>query len=246
MSESMLRASALTQRYGESLALDGLSIDVPKGKIVGVLGPSGSGKTTLLRCLANLQKPSSGKVEWIGSAPGAKTAAGRTKGIGYMAQADALYDDLNGRENLAYFAGLQGLAGIERKRRIDAVLGLTLLAPDGKKLVRHYSGGMKKRLSLAAALVHDPDFLILDEPTVGIDPLLRASFWREFSRLRGLGKTILLSTHAMDEAERCDLIALIFDGRLLAYASPKEVMERLGTASLEQAFIKLREGMQHA
>jgi ABC-2 type transport system ATP-binding protein len=246
MSESTLRAAALTQRYGEFLALDGLSIDIPKGKIVGVLGPSGSGKTTLLRCLANLQKPSSGTVEWIGSAPGARTAAGRTKGIGYMAQSDALYDDLNGRENLAYFAGLQGISGIERKRRIDAVLALTLLAPDARKLVRHYSGGMKKRLSLAAALVHDPDFLILDEPTVGIDPLLRASFWQEFARLRGLGKTILLSTHAMDEAERCDLIALIFDGRLLAYASPKEVMEKLGAASVEAAFIKLREGMPNA
>jgi ABC-2 type transport system ATP-binding protein len=246
MNESVLKAVSLTQHFGEFLALDRLSIDIPKGKIVGILGPSGSGKTTLLRCLADLQKPSSGKIEWVGAAPGAKTAKGRAKGLGYMAQSDALYEDLNGRENLSYFASLQGLRGAERRKKIDEVLGLTELRGDAKKLVRHYSGGMKKRLSLAAALAHDPDFLMLDEPTVGIDPLLRANFWAEFSRLRDQGKTILLSTHAMDEAERCDLIALIFDGRLLAYGSPAEVMERLGASSVEGAFIRLREEMQHA
>jgi ABC-2 type transport system ATP-binding protein len=157
-----------------------------------------------------------------------------------MAQADALYDDLSGVRNLEYFLALHGLRGSEASGRIAEALELTGLSGQERKPVKNYSGGMRKRLSLAIALAHKPDILILDEPTVGIDPLLRVRFWDEFRRLRDAGVAILLSSHVMDEAERCDELALIFDGELLALDSPKGLCQKMGTTSVEGAFLSLR------
>jgi ABC-2 type transport system ATP-binding protein len=232
----------LSKRFGRQVALDAVSIDIPGGGIVGILGPSGSGKTTLLRCIAGLLKPDSGGISAGGLEPGSRELK---SSMGYMAQADALYGDLSGMENLSYFASLAGLKGEEKKARIEWALEFTGLAADAGKATRDYSGGMKKRLSLAIALLHDPELLILDEPTVGIDPLLRARFWEEFKRQGARGKTILVSTHVMDEAERCDLLALIFDGRLLAYDSPERIKTEQGAASVEEAFLNIRKGENH-
>jgi ABC-2 type transport system ATP-binding protein len=232
MADTLIAASALSVRFGSFVALDGIDLDIKRGKILGLLGPSGSGKTTLIRCLAGLHAQSSGQLRRRAPAPR----------LGYMAQSDALYEDLSGYRNLEYFAAFQGIRGSAAKTKIAAVLELSGLSGHERKLVRHYSGGMRKRLSLAIALVHEPELLILDEPTVGIDPLLRARFWDEFRRLRDSGVTILLSSHAMDEAERCDELALIFDGKLLALDSPRGLTARLGVNSVEEAFLSLRKG----
>jgi ABC-type multidrug transport system, ATPase component len=227
----------ISKRFGRQLALDAVSFNVAGGGIVGVLGPSGSGKTTLLRCIAGLIRPEQGLIFVGGHTPDRKELKPR---IGYMAQEDALYGDLSGEENLAYFASLVGLRGEAKASRIGWALEFTGLAADASKAVHHYSGGMRKRLSLAIALIHDPELLILDEPTVGIDPLLRAKFWQEFKRQGSQGKTILVSTHVMDEAERCDRLALIFDGHLLAYDRPVRIMEAQRASSVEEAFLSIR------
>ncbi|HET6487502.1 MAG TPA: ABC transporter ATP-binding protein, partial [Spirochaetia bacterium] len=163
-----------------------------------------------------------------------------SRSVGYMAQDDALYPDLSGAQNLRFFAALYGLRGAASRAAMARVFALTRLQGEETKRVRHYSGGMRKRLSLAAALLHEPPILILDEPTIGIDPVLRAEFWDEFRRLRAAGSTLLLSTHVMDEADRCDLLALIFDGRLLAYGTPAEIRASVGAGTTEDAFLALR------
>jgi ABC-2 type transport system ATP-binding protein len=218
-------------------ALIDASLDVGSGSIVGLLGPSGAGKTTLIRCIAGLLRPQAGRVEIEGRRVPDRSLAPR---MGYMAQEDGLYPDLSGEQNLRFFASLYGLRGAAAREAIAGVFALTRLTGEERKKVKNYSGGMRKRLSLAVALVHAPTLFILDEPTVGIDPVLRAEFWEKFRSLRDAGSTILLSTHVMDEADRCDRLALIFEGRLLAYGTPAEVRSATGTATTEEAFLTLR------
>ncbi len=218
-------------------ALVDAALEIPDRAIVGLLGPSGAGKTTLIRCIAGLLRPQSGWVDIAGRRVPDKSLAAS---IGYMAQEDALYPDLTGMQNLRFFASLYGLRGTASREAIAAVFRLTRLTGEEDKKVRNYSGGMRKRLSLAAALVHSPRLLILDEPTIGIDPVLRAEFWDEFRYLRSSGVTLLLTTHVMDEADRCDRLALIFEGRLLAYGTPDEVRGATGTRTTEEAFLALR------
>jgi ABC-2 type transport system ATP-binding protein len=227
----------VTVTFDHSPALQEASLEVPRGSIVGILGPSGSGKTTLIRCIAGLLRPGAGEV-WIAG----RKVPDRSQAtqIGYMAQEDGLYPDLTGFQNLRFFTSLYGMRGAAARAAIDSVFQLTRLSGHESKRVKNYSGGMKKRLSLAIALVHAPSLLILDEPTVGIDPVLRAEFWEEFRRLRDAGATILLSTHVMDEADRCDRLALIFEGRVLAYDTPAGVSRSVGTKSTEEAFLALR------
>ena len=218
-------------------ALLDASLEIPAGSIVGLLGPSGAGKTTLIRCIVGLLRPQAGSVRVAGRRVPDRSLAPR---IGYMAQEDALYAELSGVQNLRFFASLYGLRGAASRAAVDAVFRLTRLSGEESKRVKNYSGGMRKRLSLAAALLHSPSLLILDEPTVGIDPVLRAEFWKEFRALRDRGATLLLTTHVMDEADRCDRLAMIFEGRLLAYDTPAGVCRSVGAATTEEAFLALR------
>jgi ABC-2 type transport system ATP-binding protein len=232
--DNIINIKSVGQRFGEVVALDNINMDIKKGEIIGFLGPSGSGKTTLVKAIIGMFKPTSGKITVFGTDVPSLAIVDR---IGYMAQADALYDDLNAYENLLFFGSLYGLRGIEAKKRADEVLALVLLSEHAKRQVRNYSGGMKRRLSLAIALFHRPELLILDEPTVGIDPVLRRQFWNEFSRLQKNGTTIVVTTHVMDEAEHCDRLSLIRSGLLIALGTPEELKQSSGEKTIEGAFL---------
>jgi ABC-2 type transport system ATP-binding protein len=232
-----LEARDLRKRFGEVEALGGLSVTVRAGEIYGLLGPNGSGKTTFIRCVAGLVRPDGGTLTVLGVAPRVAVASGR---IGYMTQAAALYAELSIDENLRFFAALVGLRDADR--RIEEVLRTVELLDRRRSVVGTLSGGMRQRLSLAAALLHGPRLLLLDEPTVGVDPALRRDFWRHFRSLADTGVTILVSSHVMDEAARCDRLGLIRDGRVLAEGSAGELVGRAGTRDLESAFLALSEG----
>ncbi|MEH7176956.1 ABC transporter ATP-binding protein [Neobacillus vireti] len=224
----------VSKSFGKKLVLNHISLNVESGSIFGLIGPSGSGKTTLVKLIVGMDSPDQGNVEVLNSAvPNLKLL----QRIGYMAQADALYSDLTGEENLAFFASLYKLKKDVRKERISYAANLVNLTGELKKKVENYSGGMKRRLSLAVALIQDPDILILDEPTVGIDPELRQSIWAELFRLKNAGKTILVTTHVMDEAEKCDVLAMVRNGEILTIGSPSELKDRYGITSLEEVFL---------
>jgi ABC-2 type transport system ATP-binding protein len=232
----MLAASLREVRksYGAVKALDGLDLEVSKGEVLGLIGPSGSGKTSAVRALIGLLRPDSGVATVFGAAMPSRAALGR---VGYMAQADALFDDLDARGNLAYFAALQGMDGGEIARRGAEILDYMDLSPDARRPVREFSGGMRKRLSLAIALVHSPELLVLDEPTVGMDPRLRLRMWERFRSLAAGGAAVLVTTHVMDEAERCDRLALVFEGRAIASGTGAELRKSRNVSSLEELFL---------
>jgi ABC-2 type transport system ATP-binding protein len=231
---SAVVARGVRKRFGTLAALDGLDLAVRTGEIYGLLGPNGSGKTTLIRCLAGLLRADAGSVTVLGQTPRDAVAAGR---VGYMTQAAALYGDLSVDENLSFFARLEGVA--DKESRIEAVLRTVDLLDRRRSIVSTLSGGMRTRVSLAAALLHEPDLLLLDEPTVGVDPVLRQEFWMHFRKLASAGTTILVSSHVMDEASRCDRLGLIRAGRVLAEGTAAELVRRADTADLEAAFLKL-------
>ena len=231
---SAIVARDVKKRFGSVDALSGLAVDIRAGEIYGLLGPNGSGKTTFIRCLAGLLRPDAGDITVLGQSPRAAVAAGR---IGYMTQAAALYGDLSVEENLDFFARLEGVLDIDD--RIDEVLTTVDLADRKRSIVNTLSGGMRTRVSLAAALLHAPDLLLLDEPTVGVDPVLRREFWTHFRALASRGTTILVSSHVMDEASRCDRLGLILAGRVLAEGTAAELVRRAGTTDLESAFLAL-------
>jgi ABC-2 type transport system ATP-binding protein len=232
--ETVIKVKNMKQQYGKFVVLDDINLTVKKGEILGMLGPSGSGKTTLVKAIVGMNKPTDGSIEVLGRIMPSLEVV---RDIGYMAQADALYEDLNGYDNLLFFAALYGLKGKAAKESADYVLKLVDLYEHGKKLVKNYSGGMKRRLSLAIALVHKPEILILDEPTVGIDPVLRREFWKEFRKLKDKGTTIIITTHVMDEAENCDRLALIRNGGILALGTAEELKAASGKATIEDAFL---------
>jgi ABC-2 type transport system ATP-binding protein len=229
--DPVIRASDLHKHFGALRAVDGLDLAVGAGEIYGLLGPNGSGKTTLIRLLIGLLRPTSGGVALLGRPMPDKPVLAQ---VGYMTQATALYEDLSARENVTFFAEMSG--GTSRAR-VDEVLALVGLADRSTSLVRTLSGGMKQRLSLACALVHQPRLLLLDEPTVGVDPQLRVVFWAYFRRLAAEGVTLVISSHVMDEAERCDRLGFMQYGRLLAEGPAAELRARAGTATLEEAFL---------
>lgn len=231
----------LTRKYGERTILERITLQVGRGELFGLLGPSGSGKTTLIKQITGIEKADGGTVHVFGERMPRLALLGR---FGYMAQSDALYNELTARENLLFFASLYGLSGARRQERIQAAMRIVDLTDHMNKPVAAYSGGMKRRLSLAIALLHDPELLVLDEPTVGIDPLLRQSIWKELFALRDRGTTIILTTHVMDEADKCDRIGLIRNGRLTAVDSPEALKTQSGAATLEEAFIVLGGGDQ--
>jgi ABC-2 type transport system ATP-binding protein len=226
-------ARRLVRTFGAVHALDGLDLEVPARKILGLLGPNGSGKTTFIRVLAGLLRPTSGEVLVLGRRPGLATAPQ----VGYMTQAPALYDDLPVRDNLVFFGRLFGLSRAEAGRRAEELTELVALTEKARTPVRDLSGGMRQRTNLACAMIHRPRLLLLDEPTVGVDPVLRVSLWDHFRSLNAEGSTVLLTTHVMDEADRCDSVALIDAGRTIAEGTPAELREQTGASTIEDAYL---------
>ena len=219
--------------FGAVRALDGLSLAIREGTIYGILGPNGAGKTTMIRLIAGLLAADSGQVRLLGSEPGSPEVLAST---GYMPQSAALYEELTVLENVAFFAACYGSGAAEAA---DEAVEFVGLADRAGSQVRTLSGGMRQRVSLACAIAHDPKILLLDEPTVGVDPVLRAQLWERFRKMAAGGATILVSSHIMDEAERCDTLGLILEGKLLAEGSVGEIRERTGAADLEGAFLEL-------
>ena len=226
----------VVKKYGAFSALDGLSFRVAEGELYGLLGPNGAGKTTAIRILCGLQRASAGEARVLGHAP---TDEALRPLVGYMPQETALYVDLTVRENLTLFGRLYGMSSEQRSARIHELLEFVELSKWGDTLVANLSGGMKHRTSLAAALLPKPKLLVLDEPTVGVDPELRAGFWERFAQMGRDGTTILLTTHYMDEARRCGRVGFVRRGKLLTEGTPNEIMARVGVDNLEDAFLKL-------
>lgn len=228
-----IEASGLVRTFGRLRALDGLNLSVRTGEIMGLVGPNGAGKTTFIRVVAGLLRPTEGTVRVLEHAPGRRVAAA----IGYMTQAAALYEDLPVLDNLLFFGRLFGLPGDQARTRAAELLDLVALSGKERVPVRALSGGMRQLTNLACAMVHRPRLLLLDEPTVGIDPVLRLKLWDHFGELNAAGTTILVTTHVMEEAERCHRVALIGAGRAIAVGTPEELRGAAGADTIEEAYL---------
>jgi ABC-2 type transport system ATP-binding protein len=226
-----VEAIGLHKRFGEIQAVDGIDLALAPGRIYGLLGPNGSGKTTLIRLLTGLARATSGEARILGTKMPSRQALAR---IGYMPQSEAIYPELSVGENLAFFARLEGRA---ERSGIDRVLDLVELSERKGTPALQLSGGMRRRLSLACTLVHEPKVLFLDEPTVGVDPALRVQFWSHFRRLADQGTTILVASHVMDEADRCDELIFVRGGKVIGRGTGAELRARAGTDNLETAFL---------
>src|SRR5215211_3071938 len=229
-----VQVQSLQVLRGGRRVLHGLDFSVARGRITGLLGPSGCGKTTLMRAIVGVQIVESGDVRVLGEPAGSAAVRAR---VGYVMQAPAVYLDLSAHENLRYFTRVLGAPD----GRVDEILDTIQLAAHADRPVRNLSGGQRARVSLGTALLGDPDVLVLDEPTVGLDPVLREDPWRSFRALADRGTTLFVSSHVMDEAGRCDDLLLMRDGRLLAGLTPAELRERTGEEDMEQAFLRLIE-----
>jgi ABC-2 type transport system ATP-binding protein len=230
--EPIIVAEHLSRRFGELHAVRDVSFTVAKGEIFGVLGPNGAGKSTTIRMLCGILDPSGGEGRVVGH--DIRTEAEQIKQrIGYMTQRFSLYEDLSVVENLAFYAGIYGVPRKQRRARIDQVLEQTGLENRRKQLSGTLSGGWKQRVALASATIHEPPLLFLDEPTAGVDPVSRREFWDQIHRIAAAGTTVLLTTHYMDEAERCHRLAFIFGGTLLDIGTPIDIVERRGLRVVE-------------
>jgi ABC-2 type transport system ATP-binding protein len=220
----VVTARALSKKFDDQYAVQNVNLEVPAGQIFAIIGPSGSGKTSTVRLLNGYYVPSEGNAEIFGRATTALKEKDRRK-IGYMPQLFALYPDLTVWENLNFAASLYGL-GLVRRKRLKQVLEFVGLKEDRKKLASELSGGMQRRLSLAAAMVHEPDILFLDEPTAGIDPVLRKKFWDYFQNLRNQGRTLFVTTQYVTEAEYCDVVGVMINGELVCVDTPEGLRKR--------------------
>ncbi|MFC9664938.1 ABC transporter ATP-binding protein [Nocardia sp. NPDC127606] len=234
-----VQVADLTVTRGKRPVLHGLTLDIPRGSITGLLGPSGCGKTTLLRSIVGTQLVESGTVTVLGEPAG---SAGLRRRVGYVTQAPSIYADISVRDNVSYYAALYGRDRDDTESALVAVG----LADHADQLGDQLSGGQKTRASLACALVGKPELLVLDEPTVGLDPVLRVELWKQFRELAAAGTTLLVSSHVMDEAEHCDKLLLMREGNLLAQLSPDELRERTDEQNLEAAFLTLITMGEHA
>ncbi|WP_310961431.1 ABC transporter ATP-binding protein [Nocardioides terrisoli] len=230
-----VEVQGLVVHRGDREVLHGLDFTIPAGQVTGLLGPSGCGKSTLMRTLVGVQAGVTGSARVLGQPAGARQLRSR---IGYVTQAASVYDDLSVRENLRFFARVLGVGAA----RVDALVEQVDLVDHRDQVVRDLSGGQRSRVSLAVALLHSPDLLVLDEPTVGLDPVLRLQLWKMFHDLADAGAAVLVSSHVMDEAERCDRLLLMRDGVFLADGTPAEIKQRTGTTTVEQAFLAIVEG----
>ena len=226
MHEQAIHVQGVTKQYGQLVALQGIDLDVPHGMLFGLLGPNGAGKSTLIKALVGSLRPTSGSLRVLGLDPLRNRGALREQ-VGYMPQSPALYQDLSARDNVTFFGSAHHTTDLGRK--VDEVLALTDLSRRTDEPVRQLSGGMQRRVSLAAAIVHGPPMIFLDEPTAAVDPALRARFWRTFRELAAQGTTLFISTHLMDEALLCDQVAILRLGRVIACAPPRELLARGAT-----------------
>jgi ABC-2 type transport system ATP-binding protein len=226
-----VRAAELVKVFGENRAIDGVSFELAPGRIYGMLGPNGSGKTTLIRLLTGLAKATEGSAQILGvTMPSRENLAN----IGYMTQADGVYPTLSASDNARFFAAAYG---VHDKGAVTEALEIVDLADRAREAAMNLSGGQRRRLSLACALIHKPAVLFLDEPTVGVDPLLRVQFWGHFRSLADAGTTIVVSSHVMDEADRCDELLFMRSGKVIARGTSTALRETAGTDDLEQAFL---------
>lgn len=232
MSDLCIKAETLTKRFGPLLAVDNVSLEIPRAKIFGFLGPNGSGKSTILRMLTGLLKPSEGQIEVLGYRLPRQAEKIRGK-IGYMTQSFSLYRDLSVAENLNFVAKIYNFDKHRARKRVSELLALYQLEQHASQIVGKLSGGEQQRLSLAAAILHEPELLFLDEPTAAVDPQSRRDFWENLFELSERGTTILVSTHYMDEAERCHSLGILTLGRLVALGTPLALMQALDARVVE-------------
>ncbi|BBM22558.1 ABC superfamily ATP binding cassette transporter, ABC protein [Lactiplantibacillus plantarum] len=235
MTTNYVVAQQVSKSFGRQQVLNQIDLTLPSGMIYGLIGPSGAGKTTLIKSILGMEAVDSGTVDVMGTRMPNRAVMAQ---VGYMAQSDALYETLTARENLKFFGQLMSVPKQKLVQMIDYAAGLVDLTSQLDQRVSGYSGGMKRRLSLAIALIQDPRLLILDEPTVGIDPELRQQIWAELNKLKATGKSMLVTTHVMDEAERYDYLMLIRGGIALAQGTPHDLKQQYDVATIEQVFLK--------
>jgi ABC-2 type transport system ATP-binding protein len=243
VTDNIIETRSLSRRFGSLVAVRDVSLQVTRGEIFGVLGPNGAGKSTTIRMLCGILDPSGGHGTVVGY--DIATEAERIKErIGYMTQRFSLYEDLSVIENLTFYAGIYGVPRAQRRARVEAVLERSGLGARRRQLAGTLSGGWKQRVALASATIHEPPLLFLDEPTAGVDPVSRREFWEQIHGLAAEGTTVLLTTHYMDEAERCHRLAFIFGGQLLDVGTPEQIIERRRLRALELVTEHPREAAQ--
>ena len=233
--ENRIVLQDLHKAFGSQMVLDRVSLTLAKGEILGLIGPSGAGKSTLIKTMLGMEKSDSGQALVLDKQMPNRHVLG---GIGYMAQSDALYESLTGLENLEFFGQMKGLMHKDLAQAIAHVAKVVDLQDSLKIYVSAYSGGMKRRLSLAIALLGNPELLVLDEPTVGIDPALRREVWKELRTIRDQGRSIIITTHVMDEAELTNRVALLLAGKIIACDEPQKLKESYGVDSIEDVFLE--------
>ena len=234
----LIEIEKLSKSFGEQKVLDKIDFKLEIGEIVGLIGPSGSGKSTLIKTMLGMEKADEGEALVLDYKMPKREILSN---IGYMAQSDALYEMLTGYENLEFFGKMKGVPSDKLKKEIEYIAEIVDLTNDLKKLVSKYSGGMKRRLSLAIALIGSPELLILDEPTVGIDPSLRKNIWKELFKQRDNGVGILVTTHVMDEAELTDKVGLLLNGDIIDFDTPQQLKVKNNVKTIEEVFLKVEE-----
>ena len=234
----LIEIEKLSKSFGEQKVLDKIDFKLESGEIVGLIGPSGSGKSTLIKTMLGMEKADEGEALVLDYKMPKREILSN---IGYMAQSDALYEMLTGYENLEFLGKMKGVPSDKLKKEIEYIAEIVDLTNDLKKLVSKYSGGMKRRLSLAIALIGSPELLILDEPTVGIDPSLRKNIWKELFKQRDSGVGILVTTHVMDEAELTDKVGLLLNGDIIDFDTPQQLKVKNNVKTIEEVFLKVEE-----
>ena len=235
MAQAIIDLAHLAKKFGNQTVLKDINLTVNQGEIVGLIGPSGAGKSTVIKVALGMEVASGGSAKVFDTPMPNRLLLGR---IGYMAQTDALYTDLTGKENLTFFGEMKGIGKKDMAAEVKHAAEVVDLTADLGKRVSGYSGGMMRRLSLAIALLGNPELLILDEPTVGIDPALRRQIWAELKSIRDEGRSILITTHVMDEAELTDRVALLLDGEVMAFDQPAVLKQQYEVDTIEDVFLK--------